>query len=229
MVDGVLLDWEGVLADTGRARRDALRRALTDEGVPFDETAYDERWLGRSVRAAAADAIGALHADPTLVDLIALRAQREFTATIGQGFALRAGAARFCELAQLRAPVAIVTCARRVETDIALRLAGLADSFTACITADDVLAEMPSPEAFELALAHLARRRPVRRAHVIALASTHASLLAARSTRIRTVAVGLPAHEALDADAAIPSLASLGEIRVDELAALTGVDTERFA
>jgi beta-phosphoglucomutase-like phosphatase (HAD superfamily) len=33
MADGVLLDWEGVLADTRGARRDALRAALAAEGL----------------------------------------------------------------------------------------------------------------------------------------------------------------------------------------------------
>ena len=41
MVDAVLLEWEGVLADTGVARRESLLRALADEGVLLNAPAYD--------------------------------------------------------------------------------------------------------------------------------------------------------------------------------------------
>src|SRR3954452_25449131 len=119
MVDGVLLDWEGVLVDTGHWRRESLLRALADEGVPFDPMAYEECCLGRSVHDAAAAAVGG-DDDPTLVELVALRAEREFTSWLAQGFSLRPGAARMMELTQLRAPVAVVAAATRTESDIAL-------------------------------------------------------------------------------------------------------------
>jgi beta-phosphoglucomutase-like phosphatase (HAD superfamily) len=226
MVDGVLLDWEGVLVDTGNSRRDSLLRALADEGVHFDELAYDERCLGRSVHAAAAAAIGSGVFDPTLIDLVALRAQRDFSARLAQGFALRPGAARMVELAQLRAPIAVVTAAGRAETDAALRLAGLHDSCAALVTADDVVDGAPSREQFLKALTHLARRRRLRPDRVIALASSRPAILAARGAGVRTIAVGAPAHVALEADGAIGSLES---ITVDELAVLAGIVAERHA
>ena len=58
MVDGVLLDWEGVLVDTGTTRRESLLRALADEGVHFDPLAYDECCVGLSVHDAAAGSTG---------------------------------------------------------------------------------------------------------------------------------------------------------------------------
>jgi beta-phosphoglucomutase-like phosphatase (HAD superfamily) len=226
MVDGVLLDWEGVLADTGPARRDALLRALADEGLHFDATAYDECCPGLSLQEAASAAVGRTVSDPTLVDLVALRARREFAARLAQGFALQPGAARMIELAQLRAPIAIVTAADRPATETALRLAGFLDSCAAIVTADDVKEEAPARAHVELALEHLARRRSLRREHVIALAATRGSIRAARAAGVRTVAVGAPAHVALEADAAI---ASLHDLDLDELAALAGVQSERHA
>jgi beta-phosphoglucomutase-like phosphatase (HAD superfamily) len=224
MVDGVLLDWEGVLADTGQARRDSMLGALADEGVRFDATAYDEYCLGLSVQEAAAAAVGA--ADPTLLELVAVRARRAFATRVAQGFALQPGAARLLELAQLRAPVAIVTEARRSETESALRLAGFLDSCAAIVTADEVRGDAPSPAQFELALAQLGRRRRVRGGRVVALVSTRAAIRAAREAGVHTVAVGVPAHVALDADGAIGSL--LG-VALDELAALAGISSERPA
>lgn len=226
MLDGVLLDWEGVLADTGAARRESMLRALTDEGVPFGETDYDECGLGRSVHVAAALIVGRTTDDPTLAELVALRAQRQFASRIGQGFALRPGAARFIELAQLRAPIAIVTTAGRVETDAALRLAGVHDACAAIVTADDVPGVAPSRELFDEAMSRLARRRSVHADRVVALVTNEFSIRAARSAGVRTVALAVPAHVALEADAA---LSSLDELSIDDLISLAGLSLARPA
>ena len=50
MADAVLLDWEGLLADTVGSRREAIALALAAEGVALDEDAYDDRCAGRSLR-----------------------------------------------------------------------------------------------------------------------------------------------------------------------------------
>jgi beta-phosphoglucomutase-like phosphatase (HAD superfamily) len=225
MVDGVLLDWDGVLADTGQSRRDSMLGALADEGVRFDALAYDECCLGLSVAEAAAAAVGA-GADPTLLEHVTLRAMRGVGARISRGFALQPGAARFLEVAQIRAPIAIVTAARRPETETALRLAGFLDACAAVVTADESRGDVPSRAQVELALEHLGRRRAVRRDHVIALAATRAGIRAARAAGVRTVAVSAPAHVALEADAAIGSLVG---VALEDLAALAGISSERHA
>jgi len=225
MVDGVLLDWEGVLADTGHARRDSLLGALADEGVRFDAAAYDECCLGLSVREAAAAAVGTV-ADPTLLELVTLRAQRDFGARVSQGFTLQLGAVKLLEHAQLRGPVAIVTAARRLETESALRLAGFLDGCAAVVTADEVRGDAPSAAQYDLALEHLSRRRPLRRDHVVALVATRAAIRAARAAGIPAVAVGTPAHVALEADAAVSSLLA---VTLDEIASLVGLSAERHA
>jgi len=225
MVDGVLLDWEGVLADTGRARRDSMLSALAAEGVRFDAAAYDESCLGLSVSEAAAVAVGAM-ADSTLLELVTLRAQRDFATRIAQGVALQPGAADFVERVQLRTAVAIVTAARRRETEFALRLSGLFDACAAIVTADETRDDAPAPRQYELALQHLSRRRPVRREHVVALLTTRAAIRAARAAGVRSIAVGAPAHVSLEADGSIGSLAG---VTLDDLIALAGVSSERLA
>ena len=226
MADGVLLDWEGVLVDTADSRRDALRAALAAEGIPFDDVVYDHRGRGRSVRAAAAHMLESRSADATLVELVALRAERSFAARLAQGFAIDPDAARFAELAQLRAPLVVVTASGRAECDAALRLAGLHDSCAAIVTADDVPGEAPSRESFERATGHLGRRRPVRRGRVVVMATTLPHILAARAAGLRTVAVGTPAYVALEADGALSSLAG---VTMDAVDALLDIAAERPA
>jgi len=226
MADGVLLDWEGVLTDTADARRDALRRAFTDEGIAFDDRTYDHRCAGRSVRAAASILLEPQADDAPLVELVAMRAEREFAARLSQGFAVDPEASRFAELAQLRAPLIIVTAAGRAECDTALRLAGLPDSCAAIVTADDVTGDAPSRQSYERAIAHLDRRRPVRRERVAVLATSSPHIRAAREAGLRTIAVGVPAHVALEADASVPSLAG---VTMDAVDALLGIAAARPA
>src|SRR3954470_4388223 len=56
MVDAVLLEWEGVLADTAAARCDAMLSALREESVHFDPSNFVEYCDGLDVSAAAAAA-----------------------------------------------------------------------------------------------------------------------------------------------------------------------------
>jgi len=228
MADAVLLDWEGLITDTTEGRRAAIALALAAEGVTLDEDAYDDRFGGRSLRSIAAAALGWRAGDDTLVELVTLRAQRELAARLAQGFVVEPHIMRFVEHAQLRAPVAIVTAAGRDETDAALRLAGLRDSFSAIVSADDVAGDAPSRAQFDVALGHLERRRasPLARERVIALATTRPEILAARGAGIRTIAVGAPAHVAVEADGAIGSLAGAS---LDLLDALVGIPTNRLA
>jgi beta-phosphoglucomutase-like phosphatase (HAD superfamily) len=221
MVDAVLLDWEGVLADTGPARRDALLRVLADEGVPFTAAAYDDCCGGLDVHAAAAIALArAGRGDPTLAELLALRASRLFSEQLAQGFTLAPGATTFITVAEPATRLAIVTRARRPETELALRLSGLERSFTTVITAEDALDPPPAPALHARALALLSRRRAVHPSRAIAMVSATPMVRGARAAGLRTLTVAVPAHVALEADAAIDGLDAL---TVDAMARLLGM------
>src|SRR6478672_1424968 len=117
MPDAVLLEWEGVLADTGSARRDALLRALADEGVPWTATAYDACCGGLDVRAASARALASEgRDDATLADIVTLRASRAFIEWLARGFVLMPHVRELIEAIGHRTRLAIVTRAGRAET-----------------------------------------------------------------------------------------------------------------
>ena len=210
MVDAVLLDWEGVLADTGPARRDALLRVLADEGVPCTTAVYDDCCGGLDVHAAATAALAAAgRHDPTLAELIAHRASRLFAEQLARGFTLAPAAASFVAAAETSTRLAIVTPARRPETELALRLSGLDGSFATVVTSEDVLDQPPRPALHVHAIAMLSRRRTVRPAQAIAMASFTPVVRGARAAGLRTLAVAAPAHDALEADAAVDGLDGL--------------------
>ena len=210
MVDAVLLEWEGVLADTAVARHDAMLRALADEGLAADAPAVTAQCELATVYAAAAASVAGLgRHDPTLVDLLTLRATRAFSARLETGFVLLPGAREFVERAQLAAPIAIVTRATRADTEYMLRLSGLECAITTLVSADDSFDPPPSPAMINRALENLGRTRPLQRGRVVALASTAGPLDAARAAGIRSVAVRAPAHVALRADGAVDAVDGL--------------------
>jgi beta-phosphoglucomutase-like phosphatase (HAD superfamily) len=218
MVNAVLLEWEGVLADTRLARRNALLAALAEEGVASDAVADEESCRGRSVHVAATTALRlAGRGDATLADLVALRAERAFLAGLAAGFVLAPGAAAFVEHAQLRARLMIVTRATRAETDLVLRLSGLDGAISAVVSADDVLGDVPSASLYTQALDHLARRRPIEASRTVAVVDALPGIRAARAAGVPVLAVGAPAHEALEADGAVDAV---DRLTMDELARL---------
>ena len=77
MPDAVVLDWEGVLTDTASARRDALLRALSEEGVCLNAEAYALQCDGQPLHNAVSNALAYRgRTDATLAGLVALRAAR---------------------------------------------------------------------------------------------------------------------------------------------------------
>ena len=229
----LLLELETVLADTADARRAALLVALAAEEVALSEAEYDEACVGLAPRQAAraALAIRGRGDDETTADLVTLLAEREFARRIGAGVTLAPGARDFVEGAAGRARLGVVTRARRADASLILSLAGLEDAFDVVVAADDVAEPKPSPAPYRRALERLARRgsggvtagaSDLARSTIV-LEDSAAGIRAAHEAGMRCVAVGaVAAHVALEADAAVPSLAGQTPASLLALAAVGG-------
>lgn len=210
-VDTVLLEFEGVIADTAPARMSALMRSLADEGVDLTEAEYQRACAGFPPREAAI-AAAALHRetrlDDTALELVALRAERYFAEDVGKGMELMPGAVELIQSMLGRTRLAIVTRASRREVDFVLGLAGLDQAFEVVVTREDVLAPKPSPEGFERALQRLAKLRRISRpTSSLALEDSAAGVLAAKAVKIPVIAVGHVAeHYGTHAEARVDSL-----------------------
>jgi beta-phosphoglucomutase-like phosphatase (HAD superfamily) len=221
MLDAVLLDWENVLADTGSARHEALLRALREEGVPVSSHFGNDSHEWSGLEAAARAAVhGSGIADETVVALVVARAARAFAERLGKGFVLRPGAYELVAHVQSASRLMIVSTATRSETEFMLRLAGLEGAASAVVSADDALDPPPSPVAYRHAVEKLSRRTPVHLARTLAIVATLPSLRAARDAGLRTLALDMPAHAAVEADGA---LANLVGITIGELTRAAGI------
>ncbi len=208
----VLLEFEGILADTTPHRVAALREALLTDGLSLDDETWIEHCHGLPVDAAVAAARRALGApdDPVAAELARLRAERAFTQRISRGLLLQPGGLALVKALRTQARLALVTRASRRDVDFVLTLAGLADTFTCVVTGDDKVEGKPSPAPYALAQAKLSRTASLALADALAFEDARPGIRAARAAGVRTVAVGpLPPHHAMEADAFYPTLAGL--------------------
>jgi beta-phosphoglucomutase-like phosphatase (HAD superfamily) len=223
MVDAVLLEWEGVLADTIAVRRDAMLQALREESVDFDPERLAECCDGLDVTSAARAATKSTGRDDVvLAELVEMRARRAFAERIGKGLTLYPGAKSFAERLAVGARTAIVTSASRSETAFVLRLAGLEAATSTVLTSDDTTETAPSPALYRKAIEQLGRVRAVRPERTVALVASSRAIRAARAAGVRTVAVHVAAHVAVEADGIVSSLMTS---TLDDVSRAAGIET----
>jgi len=206
----VLLEMEGVLVETYDLRRDALVRALAEEGITASLVAYDDIAHGLPVRgavralAAAADE----ELDEIAIELVALRAERHFAESLGTGIVLTDGARDALGALHGMTRLGLVTRASRREVEPILDAADASFLFECIITSDDVAASpKPDPEGYHSAIRRLSRRRALAASDAIALEDGRAGIRAAHAAGLRCLAVGnVPPFRALDADGYLPTL-----------------------
>ena len=220
MIDAVLFEFEGVIADTSATRRRTLLETLREDGVALDESEYTEHCAGMPVRASvrAALALRNFPRDETSVELVAIRAERRFADLVGTGLSLVYGVVQFIESMQGQTRLGIVSRASRADIDATLAFAQLEHAFEFIVAGDDAFQPKPSPAPYLGALDRLTRRRSVKAAHVVALEDGTAGIRSAKAAGLRCAVVGpLPVHVAVDADALVPSLIGQRAATIDAL------------
>jgi HAD superfamily hydrolase (TIGR01509 family) len=218
--DAVLIELEGVLADTAARRRHALRRSLAHDAVPLSDEDFAACCAGlppREAAAAAARRAGAT-LDDTALDLAALRAERHFAEGDG-ATTLVPGARELVEALAASTRVGIVTRLSRQEVEPLLGLAELEYAAEVVVGAEDAPAAKPDPAPYRVALARLSRRRPVSPDAVLALEDGAPGIAAATAAGLACIVVGaLPAHEAMRAAGVLPSLVGVTPARLWQVA-----------
>ena len=230
VIDAVLMEFDGVLADTAAARRDAMLTVLAEEGITLSHADHRDRCAGLPTPEAVRGALArcGVTLDETGVELLALRVDRAFTAHVSKGLMLADGAREAVERLAARARLGIVTRAGRRDVEFVLSLAQLDHLFACVIGAEDVYPAKPSPAPYLAAMRRLERRRPVPSdGVVVALEDSSHGIRSARGAGLRCIAVGdLPAHVAMEAEAVIPAITRLDIAAIEHLVARGG---ERFA
>jgi beta-phosphoglucomutase-like phosphatase (HAD superfamily) len=209
MIGSLFFEVEDVLASTVALRRAALSRALAEEGFASAELTDLDGDAGRGTRDVVRRALRhhAIASDETALSLIALRADRHFSALLHSGVSLVPGARELVASAVSTCRLAIVTGLARATVESLLSLAELDGAFEVIVAAEDVSLAKPAPDGYRKALDRLQRRRPLDVRSALALEPGAAGARAARGAGLRCAIVApFRAESVADAAAMLESL-----------------------
>lgn len=189
----IVLDFDGVIADSERLHMRAFQDALDGTPVGLTDAAYYADYLGFDdhgvFRHLFRDQGHALD-DPTLERLVVEKGHR-FEALAAAGEMVFPGAAAFIRAFSDVVPMAIASGAQTHEIDDVLNRAGLRDRFITVVGADQTAASKPAPDPYLEAFARLQRHagRPLDRRRTVAVEDSRWGLESATAAGLRTIAV----------------------------------------
>ena len=210
VIQAVVFDFDGVLADSEPLHLEAYQAMLEPQGIHLDKDTYCERYLGYDDEGALrkiAEDNGLLLGDEE-IEMLVVEKGHVFEALVGTRDVLYPGAADCVRRLAAAWPVGIASGALRADIDLMLRGAGLHDRFRFIVAAGDTERTKPAPDPYLRA----AELHGVPAAACVAIEDSRWGLESARAAGLRTIAIThtYPRHElAAHADVVVDSLAQL--------------------
>ena len=225
-LQGIIFDFDGVIADSEPLHLRAYQQALDEEGVVLTREQYFERYLGY-------DDVGMLEAvarDRELgwnarhITALVARKGEKLQALLKDDV-LFPGAAAFVRAAASEVPIAIASGALRHEIVQIVDGAGLGSLFATIVASGDTPESKPSPGPYLLAFEQLQRSsgRRLDAGKVVAIEDSRWGLESARGAGLRCVGVttSYPAAELEAAELIVDGLKALTIDALDYLCAQT--------
>ena len=224
MLDAVISDCDGVIADSEPIHFACFRDVLARRDVVLTERDYYDVYLGYddhdvfmivgrdTGRDFSEDDIAEMTAEKTV--LVQQTMHESLQPMPGVG-------ALFAALAEAGVPMAVCSGALREEVELATINAGIRDGLSVLVCAEDASKGKPDPEGYRLALAGLVETvgRPLEATRTVVLEDSPAGIESAKALGMKVLAVttSYPAEALTTADRIV---ASLADVTVDDLAAL---------
>ena len=221
MLQAIIFDFDGVIADSEPLHLRAYQQVLQTEGIELTREDYYARYLGFDdsglFRALAKDR-GISITDEKVDGWIDVKTQIVEDLLTSDAILFPGAVTCIQTLAKSR-PLAIASGALEPEIALVLNHTGLADCFKAISSASDGVRGKPAPDLYLLALAKLRHLLEVNATGCVAIEDSHWGLEAARLAGLRTVAIThtYPAAELTGADLVVDQLS---EITLPKLEAL---------
>ncbi len=219
MIEAVIFDFDGVIADSEPLHFQAFRDALAATGRSLAEADYYEKYVGLSDATLLDAILGDERRTPTAdeVERLLRDKRTRYMEAIRSRRCLMPGADRLIHDLHRRWPLAICSGALRKEVTCILNHEGLMKRFGVIVTSDDFTSSKPDPEGFFLTLDRLRQTMPsLAAASCVVLEDSRAGLAAARGAGMRTLGVGRgrAAERLGDAETVV---GSVSEITADRL------------
>ncbi len=195
LVDSIVFDFDGVIADSEPLHYEAFVTVSRRFGLDFDYEEYERRYIGFDDRDAfrtMLEVAGAAPPDPERLAALTDDKAAAFERRVAAGIEALPGAVALIDDAMSTLPIAIASGATRRDIDLILDRLDLADRFEVIVSADDVVRSKPDPETYRLAVQHLAARHPDRAIEphgCVAIEDTTAGLASARGAGLHTLGV----------------------------------------
>ena len=180
-VAGLAFDFNGTLSDDEELLHAIYAALFAEHGRPLSRDAYFGELAGLSEEAIIGRWLGV--ADGRLAELVEERVDRYVAAA--DGSTIHAAVRAAVRAAARRVPVGVVSGARRREIVPVLEAAGLAETLSFLVAADDVREGKPHPESYLRA----AQAVGIAPAALLALEDTEAGVASAVAAGCRCVAV----------------------------------------
>jgi beta-phosphoglucomutase len=156
-LQAIVLDFDGVIADSEPLHLTAFQQTLAEEGLELTSDDYYQRYLGYDdvgmFQAVARDRALAM-SDERIASLVARKAAK-LAALLHGGDVLFPGAVDFIRTAASEVPLAIASGALRHEILEIVEAAGVGHLFAAIVAAGDTPESKPSPAPYLLAFERL--------------------------------------------------------------------------
>jgi beta-phosphoglucomutase len=222
MLQAVIFDFDGVIADTEPLHLAAFNQVLGSYGVEISKEAYYRDYLGYTdhdcfdiIKKANPDRIGR-----TSVKALMQQKSRAFLELVKEETCVLKYVPEFLQsLAAANLLVAICSGALRSEIETILVQARLHDFFEVIVSANEVKKGKPDPQGFVLTLQMLSSNHPgktIKAADCVVIEDSHWGLEAAEAAGMHTVAVAnsYAADELAKAELVVDNL---GELAIEDL------------
>lgn len=155
MVEAVIFDWDGTLADTKRAVVNSFQKVLTEEGCSVSEE-FIERRMGIGTKKTIIEAFRECNMRLDISKLEKLASEKiRIQIGLTEIVSLFNGVSELLEVLQRKTKIALATMSARKVVDSLLSEKRIEKYFDVIITADDVANPKPDPEVFLMAAARL--------------------------------------------------------------------------
>lgn len=226
-LEGVVFDFDGVIANSEPLHLRVYQILLAQEGLPLSASVYYERYLGFDdigVFEALARDKGLDIAGDRMTALVA-RKTEIFLRLVREGDVLFDGAAGCLTTVSAAVPIAIASGALRHEIEQILGRAGLRALVPIIVAAGETPKGKPAPDPYAAAVDQMScsSGRRIDPARVVAIEDSRWGLQSARAARLRTLglATSFPAESLIEAERV---LADISHVTLDLLEGLAATD-----
>jgi beta-phosphoglucomutase len=221
MLQAIVFDFDGVIADSEPLHLRAYQAVLEEDGIELTNEDYYKRYLGFDdeglFRALARDK--GIGIDDGRIESWVYSKSRILEDMLCGDSILFPGAAACIQMCARRFPLAIASGALEPEIALVLKNAGLFDCFRVIASASDGVRGKPSPDLYLLAIAKLCEFSPVDAAACVAIEDSRWGLEAACKAGLRPVAIThtYPASELPGAVLVVDHLSDITIPRLEQL------------